>query len=77
MTPTQNSGSPETKTEPVQGELAEKVELVSLSQGKADTHSPRPPRGRTVPSTETAGSVWLRYSVQRGHDGACESSTQV
>jgi hypothetical protein len=77
MTPTQNSPSSETGAPPVQGKLAENVESVTPSQGAVDTHSPPPPTGRTVPSTETTGKVWLRYSVQRGRNGACESSTQV
>jgi hypothetical protein len=77
MTPTQNSPSSETGAAPIQGKLAEDVKLVSSSQGAPDTHSPPPPTGRTVPSTESTGRVWLRYSVQRGRNGPCESSTKV
>jgi hypothetical protein len=77
MTPTQNSPSSETGTAPVQGKLAENVKSESPSKGAADTHSPPSPTARTVPSTETTGRVWLRYSVQQGRNGHCESSTQV
>lgn len=77
MTPTQSSRPLETRTTPVQQELAENVKLVSSPQNAADTHSPPPLTGRTVPSTETTGNVWLRYTVQRGGNGGCESSTQV
>lgn len=76
MTPTQNSGPAETGAAPVQGKLVEKVEQVTSSPGAADTHSPPQPTGRTVPSTKTAGSVWLRYSVQRGRNGTGDSSTR-
>ena len=77
MTSTQNSRPSETQTAPVRQETAEKVEVVPSPQNEADTLSKPPATGRMVPSTETTGSVWLRYSVRQGGNGGCESSTQV
>lgn len=76
MTPTENRPLSETITTPIQGRLDEDVNLEPSPHGAADTHSPPSPAGRTVPSTETTGKVWLRYSVQQVRYGTRETSTQ-
>ena len=61
-----------------QGPVASPQPQTSPSvQGRADTGTPSAPGGRTVPSSLTTGSVWLRYSTEPPGAGACESSTEV
>jgi len=50
---------------------------VSSVQGRVGTGTPSASGGRTVPSSLTAGSVWLRCGTEQPGAGACESSTEV
>jgi len=54
-----------------------KPKTVSSVQGRVGTGTPPASGGRTVPSSLTAGSVWLRCSTEQPGAGACESSTEV
>ena len=77
MTLTQNNLLTDTQAVPFQGKLVENVELISLPPGTPDTRTPPRSERPMISSTQTAGTVWLRYSVEREYNGVCDSSTQA
>jgi len=76
MAPTKNDHEQsDTQSAPI--EKADKVPTAPPMRSKTDTGTPSPQTERTVPSSTTTGSVWLRYSVSDSGAGSCESSTET
>lgn len=59
-----------------QGGIAQSAVVPSVPR-KVETGASLGPMGRTVPSSLTTGSVWLRCSVGQAGKNSHEASTQV
>jgi len=67
----------ETQSSPSQGKMVEKSEVVPSTEERADTGTPSPEQGHTIPASVATGSVWLRYAVAQTRTSHSEPSTET
>lgn len=67
----------DTRSASPEGETVQHTEVMPMTVPVGGTSSPTPEKARSVPSSATAGSVWLRYAPRQEGMGGCESSTET
>ena len=77
MTTVSEEDGYDTASVPPQDEVVESDAVPGPDGPPANTNAPSPPKGHSVPASDTKGRVWLRYAPRQEGLSSCQSSTEV